>query len=1167
MLSVTVTIVGAQPNPPTTRERVLAGVVDANDNVVARVNTKLEPPEIMFTEIMLTDPYVSEPIAPADTRGLPLASAIDQYTAIPREMPRALPLPGRERTAHTPRVYDPVAQTAPDEGNMPVPITNWEGISSTGPIPPDTDGQVGPDHYVQIVNSSGGAQVRVWDKTGTQLYNFDLASFWPTNDPCRSDASGDPVVLYDQLAGRWLLTQFALPDPPYYECIAVSKTGVPTNDPNDWWLYSFLVHNTKMNDYPKLGIWPDGYYMSVNQFTPGWAGAGAYVFDRAAMLTGADATFQYFDLCDLDSNYGGLLPSNLMGDTLPPTGAPNYFMSVDMDWSGADDVLHIFEFHTDWDTPANSTFGLASDLIVASFDWNICASGGLYNCIDQPDGAPLLDAIADRLMMHLWYRNFGDHESLVVNHTVNAGSDRAGIRWYEIRGGAVDTTLADATIYQQGDYAPDDTEHRWMGSVAMDCVGNMSLGYSVSSVNVYPSIRYAGRQADDPLGALPQTEVEIIAGSGSQTHSAARWGDYSAMSVDPVNDCTFWYTQEYVETTGLRSWQTRVASFKFPNCLSQSKGILTGVVSDSVTLAPIAGVTIQATTDLTGSYQTTTGADGAYTMLLLADTYTVTASTCGYQPATISPVNVFSGATTTQGIVLTPTAMYDVEGAVTDDTTGWPLYAHITVRGDPLNPPAPYDDFWTDPATGYYSVTLSEDITYTFEVEAWSSGYGAASRDVGPLTVDVTENFTLTANLATCIAPGYQMNVQSGIFERFENDGAAPPGWTVVNNAGTGDVWAFNNPGGRENLTGGNGGFAIVDSDFYGLSSLDTELRTASLDFSGVPSVVLAFDTDYWTRHGLDAADVDVSANGGITWTNVWTKTGSSYRGPIHEVVDISTLAGGESDVIVRFHYHDASYEWWWQVDNVLVGAATCDPLPGGLVVGNVYDGDTGDGLLGAEVANDGGYVATTEATPNDPAVDDGFYTLFSPAGTHAFTGTMVHYRSDVANVTVVLSDVVRQDFSLTPRPEPTWEKLVYVNDVLTDIFPATVVASDTIKIADRVWFTYTGNVTFTLTEEWTESLNLATYTVRALPGGTVVVPGYGTAIPAASMWVVSVTDAHADWVYVITKTFNVLDVGGGTDVITETLWVDAAYPQLAPRVLEFVLQRNIYLPIVVRNY
>ncbi len=522
---------------------------------------------------VLHNPIVSAPSSPVDTAGLPPAPAFTPKKTTPPIIREVRPLPRRkpslDKTFSTGRIANVQNWQAPNA--MPGTLTNWEGIAHTGVLPPDTNGQVGPNHYVQIVNESNGSHVRIWDKAGTQLYDFGMQDLWPTTDACNQYAYGDPVVLYDQMADRWVLTQFALPDPPYYECFAVSKTGVPTNDPNDWYLYTFKVHDDKMNDYPKLGVWPDGYYMSVNQFDTNnnWAGAGVFVFERDAMINGNAATFQYFDLENVNSNYGGLLPSNLMGDALPPTGAPNYFMSVDMDWNGADDILHIWEFHTDWNNPNNSTFTLVKELVVDPFDWNFDGTGGSRNNWDipQPDTSVELDSLSDRLMMHLWYRNYGDHESLVVNHTVNvgSGSDHAGVRWYEVRGGTVNATLSDATIYQQGTYAPD-AEHRWMGSVAMDHMGNLAVGYSVSSSTVYPGIRYAGRLAGDPLGQLSQGEGLIIDGSGSQTHDAARWGDYSSLTVDPNDDCTFWYTTEYMQTTSSANWQTRVGSFKFDNC-------------------------------------------------------------------------------------------------------------------------------------------------------------------------------------------------------------------------------------------------------------------------------------------------------------------------------------------------------------------------------------------------------------------------------------------------------------------------------------------------------------------------------------------------------------------------------------------------------------------------
>jgi len=240
----------------------------------------------------------------------------------------------------------------------------------------------------------------------------------------------------------------------------------------------------------------------------------------------------------------------------------------DSSWILPADALRIWQFHVDWTTPANSSFGLTGfqpndTLNTAAFNLLPCVVSRSSSCIPQKGTTRKLDSLADRLMFRLTYRRLADHEALLVNHTVKVtgATGRAGIRWYEVRdpGGV-------PTIFQQGTYAPADSSFRWMGSMAMDKQGNIALGYSVSSSTIYPSIRYAGRLVGDPLGTLPQTEASIVVGTGAQTHSASRWGDYSDMTVDPVGGCIFWYTQEYIKTTGPAPWQTRIASFKFPGC-------------------------------------------------------------------------------------------------------------------------------------------------------------------------------------------------------------------------------------------------------------------------------------------------------------------------------------------------------------------------------------------------------------------------------------------------------------------------------------------------------------------------------------------------------------------------------------------------------------------------
>jgi hypothetical protein len=465
---------------------------------------------------------------------------------------------------------DPVVQSFAPVPKTPAPTTAFEGISNADNIavtgfsvlPPDTNGDVGPDHYVQAVN----ILLKIFNKSGTTLWGpLPISTlFAGFGGPCETNDDGDPIVLYDHLADRWLISQFADVGPPSHQCIAISQTGDPTGA---YFRYDFAMPNNKFNDYPKFGVWPDAYYMTDNQFTPPtfpFSGAGVFAFERDKMLIGEPASFIYFDLATLDPSIGGMLPADLDGPA-PPLGTPNYFAYFTATEFGdpQGDGLRIFDFHVDFATPANSTFTEhgGSPLATAAFDPVLCFA--FYECLPQPGTSVKLDSLADRLMFRLQYRNFGSHESLVTNHTVNAGAGKAGIRYYELRatppGGAF-------VVNEQATYAPDGN-HRWMGSAAMDSAGNLAVGYSVSGANLFPSIRYASRLASDPPGGLFQGEATLQKGGGSQTSPTSRWGDYSALSVDPVEECTFWYTQEYYATASDRGWQTKIGSFRLPGCI------------------------------------------------------------------------------------------------------------------------------------------------------------------------------------------------------------------------------------------------------------------------------------------------------------------------------------------------------------------------------------------------------------------------------------------------------------------------------------------------------------------------------------------------------------------------------------------------------------------------
>jgi len=419
---------------------------------------------------------------------------------------------------------------------------NFSGnYNQSGVAPPDTDGDVGMSHYMQMVNLS----FRIWDKNGNPLYGPAANStLWDGFvGPWTGTNDGDPIVLYDQYADRWIATQFSLPTHPYgpyYELIAVSQTNDPTGA---WYRYAYEFAN--MPDYPKFGVWPDGYYLTVNQFASGslsFAGAAVCVLNRAAMING-DPTAQML-FFNLGTTYGSLLPADVDGP-LPPAGSPNYLASL------GTNSLRIWAATIDWVNTGNSSVTLIQTLTTQAYSYSNIV-------INQPGTAQTLDPLATRLMYRLQYRNFGTYEAMVTNHTVNAdGNHQAGVRWYELR--KTGTTWG---IHQQGTYAPADGNDRWMASVAMNANGDIAVGYSVSSASTYPSIRVAGQTAaNSGSGLLDVAETTIVAGTSSQT-GVNRWGDYSMMSVDPTNDSTFWYTNEY--SGGGWNWLTRVASFNFP---------------------------------------------------------------------------------------------------------------------------------------------------------------------------------------------------------------------------------------------------------------------------------------------------------------------------------------------------------------------------------------------------------------------------------------------------------------------------------------------------------------------------------------------------------------------------------------------------------------------------
>ena len=438
---------------------------------------------------------------------------------------------------------DPVLQKSQRSSATPQVVHNFSGVANlNGVAPPDTDGDVGPNHYFQMINLS----FSIWDKEGNQLMApADNQTLWEGFDdgkPFDNANDGDPIVVYDEYADRWIATQFALntSNNKYYELIAVSATPDPLGV---WYRYAYEFDN--LPDYPKFGVWPDGYYFSINQFDNWqWAGGGICAVDRDAMINGdPNAEMVFFDL---GTGFGSLLPADADGDMLPPEGSPQYFMSMGMN------NLKMWEVDIDWNNPQNSTSNYLGIMVTEQF-----STSGIS--IPQRGTSQELASLSGRLMYRLQYRNFGDYEVLVTNHTVKADeSGRAGVRWYELRKYPGD----DWEIYQQGTFAPNDGLSRWMASAAMNDHGDIAIGYSVSGPMTYPSIRFAGQMAGaaNGLGVLDVEETSILEGSKSQS-GIDRWGDYASMSIDPSDGTTFWFTTEW--TNGGWGWRTQIASMDF----------------------------------------------------------------------------------------------------------------------------------------------------------------------------------------------------------------------------------------------------------------------------------------------------------------------------------------------------------------------------------------------------------------------------------------------------------------------------------------------------------------------------------------------------------------------------------------------------------------------------
>jgi uncharacterized protein (TIGR03382 family) len=611
--------------------------------------------------------------------------------------------------------------------------------------------------------------IAVYGKTGALAAGFPkrnstMWSVWSGNaDPgkaaCAARDDGDPIVLYDRMADRWLVSQFAVPEPAYYQCVAVSQTGDPTGQ---YYLYVFGPYPA-MNDYPKIGTWPDGYYATYNMFNPGFVGARVCVWDRAKMLAGAVATEQCFQL---GTAYGGLLPSDLDGPRPPPAGSPNIVTSFDI---VPGSIVQVWRFHVDWATPGNTSLTGPATIPVNTITI-LCP--GTRQCIPQLGTSNKLDALGDRLMFRAAYRNLGGHESLVLNHTVDPGGGTAGVRWYELRN-AAGQTMGSATpvLQQQGTWAPDGN-YRWMASVAQDQVGDMAMGYSHSDPTAvtgsYPSIRYAARSWNAAAGTIDLSETILRAGDGYQDSAGSpnarpRWGDYTAMSVDPGDDCTFWYTDEYLpaSASGTLAWTTRIGSFRLPTCPPKYavSGPPTAVAGTPMTVTVTAQDATGATLPFYVGPATLTSGDAQATLPGSAPftagvaSASVTLKTVGTQTVTATDPLYPTQMTATGSVQVTPgpAASYVVSGFTPPVRAGAAAAFTVTAK-----------DAYGNAATGYAgtaAVTSSDGkavlpVALTFSAGTAGDSVTFKTRGNQTVTVTDTSNPSITASATVMVEAG-----------------------------------------------------------------------------------------------------------------------------------------------------------------------------------------------------------------------------------------------------------------------------------------------------------------------------------------------------------------------------------------------------------------------------
>ena len=724
---------------------------------------------------------------------------------------------------------DTALQTVPLAAPVVGNITSFPGVGAgdygftPNAAPPDTNGAVGDTQFVEWVNES----FAVFSKAGALLAGptagNTLFQALGANHPCAVHNDGDPIAQWDKAAHRWVLTQFSVTSGStqgFWQCVAVSKTADATGAYN---VYAFNYGTVQFNDYPKLGVWNNSYLITYNIFNNGstFAGSKLCALDRTSMLAGAAATQICFQL---STAFGGELPADIDGNTAPPANSPAYFMEF------GTNQLTMFQVSNINFTAGTATLTGPINIPVAAFT-GACSGGG--TCISQLGTNQKLDSLADRLMYRLAYRNFGDHEAIVASHSITSGTS-AAIRWYEIR------TPATPTVFQQGTFAPDAT-FRWMSSAAMDGAGNLAVGYSASSTAINPGIRFTARAPGDPLGSMG-AEQTILNGTGSQTTGLSRWGDYSSISVDPTDDCTMWYVNEFEKVNGTFNWSTRIANFKFAGCGTPDFTLASAPPSVSVNQGSTANYT-----------ETVTPLNGFTGTVALTIAGLPTGATATFTPSSLTSGNSALAVTTA---ATTPAGTYTLtitgtSGTLTHTATAT-LVVTVPIVGDFAVTASPASQTVTAGGSTAYTATVTPSGGFNGTVGFTASGLPTgASASFNPTSVAVSGNSTMTVTTSTTTPAGTYTITITGTSGTLVHSTTVT---LVVNPAPNPDFTIAVTPASQTITRQTSGNYTVTISAVNGFTG------TVTLSVTGLPNRVTATFTPT-TVTGSGTSNMRITVN------------------------------------------------------------------------------------------------------------------------------------------------------------------------------------------------------------------------------------------------------------------------------------------------------------------